>query len=74
MANSNDMKRRISAAVTASLTVAFIAISGPCAATGYQQASFDSSMGRNRSFPPQQATPGPKPEQAPLRSLIMEAI
>jgi uncharacterized protein GlcG (DUF336 family) len=43
--NSYDMQRRMSPPVTVSLTVAFIAISGPCATTGHQQASFDSRWG-----------------------------
>jgi uncharacterized protein GlcG (DUF336 family) len=44
MANSYDMKRRVSTPVTVSLSVAFIAQRSMCS-TGYQQASFDSRWG-----------------------------
>jgi hypothetical protein len=60
MANSYDMTHRTSTPVTISVTVAFIAISGLCAA----QPVFTLD-GANRSLLPQQATPGLKPEQVP---------
>jgi hypothetical protein len=60
MANSYDMKRRISAPVTVSLTVAFIAVSGPCAAqvTNKPVLTFD---GKKQIIAAAQATPGLNP-------------
>jgi hypothetical protein len=73
MANSYDMKRRISTPVTVSLTVAFIAISGPCAAqvTNKPVLTLD---GAKQIIAAAATRPGLKPEQVPLRSLMMEAI
>jgi hypothetical protein len=73
MANSYDVKHRSSTPLTVSLTAAFIAINGPCAAQVTNKAVLPLDEAK-QIIALAASHAGTKPEQVSLRSLMMETI